>query len=111
MLCDECPITPAIVGIDEKNLTHLWHPTRGNQTLSFGPGTLELRRHPDFKLHVCVTGQHRQMLDQVLEVFEVVPDVDLNLMQPDQMLARLTSGAATATDSYLTEHRSTKSDV
>ena len=40
---------------------------------------------------VCVTGQHREMLDQVLSLFNIHPDVDLNLMQPNQQLAGLTS--------------------
>jgi len=44
-----------------------------------------------FEVQVCVTGQHRSMLDQVLEVFGVVPDYDLDLMQPGQTLAGLTS--------------------
>lgn len=57
-----------------------------------------MREHSDLKPHVCVTGQHRQMLDQVLEVFGVVPDVDLSLMQPNQTLASLTSRAITAID-------------
>jgi len=39
---------------------------------------------------VCVTGQHREMLDQVLELFAIKPDVDLQVMQPNQTLARLT---------------------
>ncbi len=41
---------------------------------------------------VCVTAQHRQMPDQVLSVFKIVPDIDLNLMRPDQSLADLTAG-------------------
>ncbi len=65
------------------------------------PLVLELRKHPGFQPHVCVTGQHRQMLDQVLEVFGVVPEADLDLMQPDQTLAGLTARAITAIDSYL----------
>lgn len=44
-----------------------------------------------FASRVCVTGQHRGMLDQVLEVAEIVPDHDLDLMQPDQSLDRLTA--------------------
>src|SRR5271167_2006630 len=40
---------------------------------------------------VCVTAQHRQMLDQVLEAFDVRPDFDLNVMQPGQSLPGLTS--------------------
>ncbi len=46
----------------------------------------------DFDTKVCVTGQHRQMLDQVLELFELQPDFDLNLMKPGQTLADVTSG-------------------
>ena len=40
----------------------------------------ELKRREDFETVVCVTGQHRQMLDQVLETFEVIPDYDLSLI-------------------------------
>jgi len=69
------------------------------------PLVLELKKHPEFEPHVCVTGQHRQMLDQVLEVFDVVPDVDLNLMQPDQTLAELTTRAITAIDGYLADFK------
>jgi len=69
------------------------------------PLILAMKEHPDFEPHVCVTGQHRQMLDQVLDVFEVVPDVDLNLMQPDQTLAELTAGAITAINSYLANYK------
>ena len=46
----------------------------------------------DFDTKVCVTGQHRQMLDQVLELFNLVPDFDLNLMKPGQTLSDVTSG-------------------
>ena len=45
-----------------------------------------------FETKVCVTGQHREMLDQVLNLFELKPDFDLNLMKPDQTLADITSG-------------------
>lgn len=55
--------------------------------------------------HVCVTGQHRQMLDQVLQVFDVQPDVDLALMQPGQTLAGLTSRVIAAVDGYLEQHK------
>lgn len=44
-----------------------------------------------FDLKVCVTSQHRQMLDQVLEIFEIKPDIDLNLMKQNQSLSNLTS--------------------
>ena len=48
----------------------------------------------DSRLHtvVCVTAQHREMLDQVLQIFEITPDIDLNLMRPGQDLSDVTSG-------------------
>lgn len=48
-------------------------------------------RGEDFQVRVCVTAQHRRMLDQVLEIFGIVPDIDLNLMQPNQDLHSLTA--------------------
>lgn len=54
---------------------------------------------------VCVTGQHKQMLDQVLDVFSIVPAVDLSLMQPNQSLASLTARALTSVDGYLAESK------
>ena len=64
-----------------------------------------MKDHPDFDPHVCVTAQHREMLDQMLAVFGVVPDVDLSIMQPNQTLSALTSRAITAIDGYLTENK------
>ncbi|OGO27334.1 MAG: UDP-N-acetylglucosamine 2-epimerase [Chloroflexi bacterium RBG_16_54_11] len=53
----------------------------------------------------CVTAQHRQMLDQVLELFNIIPEVDLNLMQPDQSLANLTAEIFTHLDPVLARLR------
>ena len=64
-----------------------------------------MRQRADFAAHVCVTAQHREMLDQVLAVFEIVPDVDLNLMQPNQSLPGLTATVLTAVGSYLQDNR------
>ena len=51
-----------------------------------------LKNKPNnFELMVCVTSQHREMLDQVLDIFDIKPDIDLNLMQKDQSLSSLTS--------------------
>ncbi len=50
----------------------------------------ELKKH-GFKVRVCVTAQHREMLDQVLRFFKIVPDYDLNLMQPNQTLNELSA--------------------
>ena len=51
---------------------------------------------------VCVTAQHREMLDQVLTLFEIKPDVDLNLMKPNQSLAQITASIFTELDPVLT---------
>lgn len=48
------------------------------------------RRSKNFEVLVCVTGQHREMLDQVLRVFNVVPDIDLDIMKPGQTLFDIT---------------------
>ncbi len=69
------------------------------------PLILAMRDHAGLEPHVCITGQHREMLDQVLEVFGVTPDVDLNLMQRDQTLADLTARAISAVDRYLDQYR------
>ncbi|GHV69999.1 UDP-N-acetyl glucosamine 2-epimerase [Spirochaetia bacterium] len=56
------------------------------------PLVREFQKHPDqFDTKVCVTGQHRQMLDQVLDVFDIKPDYDLNIMAPNQDLYDITS--------------------
>jgi len=57
------------------------------------------------EVKVCVTAQHRGMLDQVLACFEVCPDFDLNLMTPGQTLAQITARALTALDPLLVEQR------
>ena len=59
-----------------------------------------MKSHPAFDCRVCVTAQHREMLDQVLRVFDITSDTDLNLMQPNQTLGGLTSRAIKALDGY-----------
>lgn len=54
---------------------------------------------------VCVTAQHRQMLDQVLNIFDIIPDIDLNLMQPNQNLANLTAEIFTHLDPVLANQK------
>lgn len=71
------------------------------EAIKLCPVVLALKADPAFDCRVCVTGQHREMLQQVLDVFGVVPDVDLALMQPNQSLAGLTARAMTALDDYL----------
>lgn len=50
---------------------------------------------------VCITAQHREMLDQALKIFEIVPDYDLNVMNPNQSLSRLTANLLTALDEVI----------
>ena len=61
------------------------------EAIKMVPMVQALQRHPDFEPIVCVTAQHRQMLDQILELFGVKPDIDLDLMQPGQTLASLSA--------------------
>jgi UDP-N-acetylglucosamine 2-epimerase (non-hydrolysing) len=56
------------------------------EAIKMCPLVQELKRRAGFKVAVCVTGQHRQMLDQVLGVFDVVPDYDLSIMKSKQSL-------------------------
>jgi UDP-N-acetylglucosamine 2-epimerase (non-hydrolysing) len=62
------------------------------EAIKMAPVIKELERYPDrFKSRVCVTAQHRQMLDQVLQLFEIKPDYDLDVMKPAQDLYELTA--------------------
>ena len=62
------------------------------EAIKMCPLVKELEKHPDdFETIVCVTGQHREMLDQVLRIFEVMPDYDLNIMQQGQDLYDITA--------------------
>jgi UDP-N-acetylglucosamine 2-epimerase (non-hydrolysing) len=71
------------------------------EAIKLAPIILALRSDPRFQCRVCVTAQHREMLDQVLDVFQIVPDTDLNLMRPNQTLSSLTASAMSALDEYL----------
>ncbi len=73
------------------------------EAIKLAPVVLELKKYKDVSVSICVTGQHREMLDQVLAVFEIVPDVDLKLMRPNQTLTELTSRMIDALGRYLTE--------
>lgn len=62
------------------------------EAIKMAPLVKEFQKHPqDFETIVCVTGQHREMLDQVLEIFEIKPDYDLNIMKQGQDLYDVTS--------------------
>lgn len=67
------------------------------EAIKMAPVVKELENHPNkIESIVCVTGQHREMLDQVLSLFEIKPQIDLDLMEPNQTLASLTAKAITS---------------
>lgn len=61
------------------------------EAIKMAPVVHKLKESPDLNVDVCVTAQHREMLDQVLSLFEIVPDFDLNVMRPGQDLTDVTS--------------------
>jgi len=79
------------------------------EAIKLCPVILQLRSRPDeFQVVVCATAQHRAMLDQVLQVFGIVPDFDLDLMRPGQTLSQSSSRILAALEPVLTE---TKPDI
>ncbi len=76
------------------------------EAIKVAPVALALKEHEtEFTTIVCSTGQHRQMLDQALSAFAIVPDIDLGLMQPSQTLANLAARALTGLDSVMAEQQ------
>lgn len=71
------------------------------EAIKLAPLILALKRDSRFECKVCVTAQHREMLDQVLDVFEIAPDTDLDLMRPNQTLGELTARIIVALDGCL----------
>ena len=62
------------------------------EAIKMAPLVKEFKLHPEyFEVSVCVTAQHREMLDQVLDLFEIYPDYDLNIMKPNQSLHDISS--------------------
>lgn len=76
------------------------------EAIKMAPLVKEFQKHPDsFRTLVCVTGQHRQMLDQVLEIFDIRPDYDLNIMRQGQDLYDVTARVLTGMRDVLAEAR------
>jgi UDP-N-acetylglucosamine 2-epimerase (non-hydrolysing) len=75
------------------------------EAIKLAPVILALREDPAFTCEVCAAAQHREMLDQVLETFGIVPEVDLDLMQRGQTLGSFTARAVSALDTYLAQSR------
>lgn len=65
------------------------------EAIKMAPVVKEFAKNANFKTKVCVTAQHREMLDQVLEFFEITPDYDLDIMKSDQDLYSLTAAIIT----------------
>ena len=74
------------------------------EAIKMAPLVKEFQKHPDtFETIVCVTGQHRQMLDQVLQLFEITPEYDLNIMKQGQDLYDVTARVLTGMRDVLKE--------
>jgi UDP-N-acetylglucosamine 2-epimerase (non-hydrolysing) len=73
------------------------------EAIKMAPVVHALAKTPGIDARVCVTAQHREMLDQVLTLFGIIPDFDLDLMKPDQSLAGLTADILTSLDPLLAE--------
>lgn len=74
------------------------------EAIKMAPLVKEFKKNKDnFDTKVCVTAQHREMLDQVLDFFDIVPDFDLDLMKPNQNLYTLTADIITGLKSVLEE--------
>lgn len=73
------------------------------EAIKMCPLAKELKRHKEIETFVCVTGQHRQMLDQVLQAFDVTPDYDLAIMKEKQTLFDVTTNILNSIKSVLEE--------
>jgi len=73
------------------------------EAIKMAPLALELEKRENIEAICCVTAQHREMLDSVLEIFKLRPDYDLNIMQPRQTLSSITARCITGMDDVLDE--------
>lgn len=75
------------------------------EAIKLAPVILNFKQEKLFNINVCVTAQHREMLDQILNIFQINPDVDLNLMKIDQTLSDLTAKAILELDKYFKSYK------
>ena len=73
------------------------------EAIKMAPLVVKLKQNEHINSAVCVTGQHREMLDQVLELFDIIPDYDLNVMKKNQTLSEVTSRIITNLSPILKE--------
>ncbi len=71
------------------------------EAIKMAPVIKEMKKYDFFEVIICVTAQHREMLDQVLNLFEIKPDIDLNIMKHNQSLLELTSNVIIKIDQVL----------
>ncbi|MBQ2228133.1 MAG: UDP-N-acetylglucosamine 2-epimerase (non-hydrolyzing), partial [Firmicutes bacterium] len=75
------------------------------EAIKMAPLVRALQDDPEIDSVLCVTAQHRQMLDQVLELFELTPDYDLNIMQPNQTISMITANVLTGLEPVLQKEK------
>ena len=73
------------------------------EAIKMAPLVKELQSRKEIETIICVTAQHRQMLDQVLEIFKITPDYDLNIMKPGQTLTTITTSALQGLEKVIQE--------
>ena len=71
------------------------------EAIKLAPIILAAQRIKGLQIEVCVTGQHRQMLDTILNFFDIIPSVDFNVMQPNQSLTAITTTMIEKASAYL----------
>src|SRR5688500_2633108 len=71
------------------------------EAIKMAPVILALKKIPDIECRILATAQHRDLLDQVLRIFEIEPDIDLDIMRPDQALTALTARLLLSLDDVL----------
>ncbi len=75
------------------------------EAIKMAPLVLELKKRKEIKTIVCVTAQHREMLDQVLSTFKIKPDYDLNIMKQGQTLSGITTSALNGLEQIIKEEK------
>lgn len=75
------------------------------EAIKMAPLVMELEKTEGIKSVVCVTAQHREMLDQVLDLFKIKPDYDLNIMKPNQSISQITSNVLLGLEEVLEKEK------
>ena len=75
------------------------------EAIKMAPVVKELLKHKEIETKVCLTAQHREMLDQVLDLFELKPDYDLNIMKPNQTISMITSNVIVGLEEVLKKEK------